>query len=80
MILDGYSTWIGGQRDSDEREYFWINGEPFFRGYQNWFQRQPKYGINNVVNLGAIGSDGNGQWYDAPSYIRRHFLCEIDYQ
>ena len=63
----GDSLWLGGRRDSANRNnWVWSDGTPW--GYKNWFPGRPKKNRDCVMLT-------DGLWVDNQCWLERAFVC-----
>ena len=75
MTLSGDQLWIGGRRDSTNRQtWVWSDGTPW--GYDNWASDEPNdFGGNS--DCSRIMSNGEG-WGDKECTPTLQFVCKKD--
>ena len=69
--------WIGLSDVSSESNFEWVTGE--FVNYTNWNFSEPNGGVNeNYVEVYSINSQWPSMWNDAPGYVERYYVLEVE--
>ena len=74
-------TWIGIERNTSDKKFYWIDGSPATRSnhyYTNWHHANP----GNTENCGEMFMSGGNtavqKWNDRPCSTQTSFvLCQI---
>ena len=73
--LGGGLLWLGGRRDSENREdWVWSDGAPW--SYINWAEGEPNNHLGRNEDCALIYPDFGKKWNDFPCSSETTFVCK----